>query len=48
MHSSSVWPEYFYVFKLLWRGVYFLVEVLAKHLGEHVYTRERSVYERGA
>jgi len=32
MHSSSVWLEYFYIFKLLWRSGQFLLDALIKQI----------------
>jgi len=41
MHSSSVWLEYFYVFKLLWRSGQSVVDAISRQKTEHGYTRER-------
>jgi hypothetical protein len=30
MHNSSVWQEYFYIFKVLWRSVHAAFDVLTK------------------
>jgi len=44
MHSSSVWQEYFYIFKVLWRSVQAAFYVLTRHTGNE-YTRERGAYK---
>jgi hypothetical protein len=44
MHSSSVWQEYFYIFKVFWRGVLAAFNALARHTGNR-YTRERGAYK---
>jgi hypothetical protein len=31
MHSSSVWQEYFYIFKVLWRSLQTALKALTKH-----------------
>ena len=31
MHNSSVWREYFYIFKVIWRSVLAAFDALTKH-----------------
>lgn len=42
MHSSPVWVEYFYIFKLLWKQAYLFRNFLARYKGG-MYTHERGV-----
>ena len=41
MYNSSVWQEYFYIFKLLWRSTLNAFNSLSRHKINNGYTRER-------
>jgi hypothetical protein len=44
MHSSSVWQEYFYIFRIFWRSVQAAFNALTKQTGNG-YRRERGAYK---
>ena len=41
MYNSSVWQEYFYIFKMLWRGTLSAFHSISRHKNANGYTRER-------